>query len=265
MQLHRRRAKRRGRISASPRPTRDSPPPRGFGNCADRIARARHKTGVRAVIEFALELVKTSNRPRSPLAPRVKKRQADAEFHGNPIGGRGCLAHSEEELASLFARGEAARLVGRLLSLSSSFSHPHSPSLIRAAATSCLALSAFIFPDCISRSFRASQRRPAWISRSVDTDRPVPPLRSPPSPPPSPPPLPPPSDAKRAGNVIYNVYLFADKFNGTSLRRPPPLPTALPGGESALAPPPFRSVSPSSSLSLSFPSCRSFSSQPTRT
>lgn len=51
----------------------------------------------------------------------------------------------------------------------------------------------------LDRFTRASQRRPAWISRSVDIDRPPPPL----------PPLPPPSfDSKRAGNVIYNVYLF---------------------------------------------------------
>lgn len=71
-----------------------------------------------------------------------------------------------------------------------------------------LSLLTFIFPDCISRLFRASQHRPARISRSVDTDR-------------SPPSLP--SDAKRAGNVIY-VYLFADKSNGTLLREPPSFP-----------------------------------------
>lgn len=83
-------------------------------------------------------------------------------------------ADQREGFASLFALGRS-----RALSLSFHFFF--------------LSLLTFIFPDCISRLFRASQHRPARISRSVDTDRSPPSLSS---------------DAKRAGNVIYiSIYL----------------------------------------------------------
>lgn len=112
-----------------------------------------------------------------------------------------------EKPAAVFARGGAA---GRPLCISP----------FRRLYSRIVFLDRFAHHSVDRRGFRGP---------STPTDRPPPP----PSPPSS---LSPSSDAKRAGNVIYNVYLFADKFNGTSLRKSPP--PALPAVTSALASPP---------------------------